>query len=430
MAMHHGQRAAYYVKAFLEGRENPMPYRTPYRTRRVQVAQDNRWELLALNEPEFFGLGKNPITFPEIESTYDAESARDEAARCYRCDAETGSVDYSVHNREDIFAMARTEAGDHAKLKEILERRLPPRDNPFPEDRPATLDDLVFLPANLSRLVIDPYREACKISTEIGAMDLAQPFFAAGFDDAPGDVRRGVARGLIEADCGYIGVKPIDDEARWLQLVVPDQIEPRAEADALIYSVGHQFQEPKAKRLHGNQVLGLAVSAPEALELAIPYALEHGLEMLLLDATHELGAPWAELSGAPDLTILRDAIRILRRLDQEEEIDLVYFGGIRSGTDAAKVIALGCVATVIGVPVALAAGGQIANGRSMGFAPDHGEEERARAVVNIIKASAGEASMMARCTGKTNLHNLEPEDLRALTLATRDATDILLVGKH
>ena len=51
-------------------------------------------------------------------------------------------------------------------------------------------------------------------------------------------------------------------------------------------------------------------------------------------------------------------------------------------------------------------------------------------MVNILKASCAEASMMARCTGKTNLHNLEPEDLCALTLPTRDATDILLVGKH
>ncbi len=53
---------------------------------------------------------------------------------------------------------------------------------------------------------------------------------------------------------------------------------------------------------------------------------------------------------------------------------------------------------------------------------------RGRAVVNVLKASAGEASMMARCTGKTKLHNLEPEDLRALTLATADATDIVLAG--
>ena len=51
-------------------------------------------------------------------------------------------------------------------------------------------------------------------------------------------------------------------------------------------------------------------------------------------------------------------------------------------------------------------------------------------MVNILEASRGEASMMARCTGKTKLHNLEPEDLRALMLATRDATDVLLVGRH
>ncbi|MCH9013689.1 MAG: FAD-dependent oxidoreductase [Proteobacteria bacterium] len=430
MAMHHGQRAAYYVKAFLEGRDDPMPYRTPYRTRRVRVAQDNRWELLALQEPEFFGLGKTPIEFPEIESTYDGEAARDEAARCYRCDAETGSADYAVDHREDIFAMARIDLNDHARLKAMLEKRLPPRANPFPADRPAALDDLVFLPANLSRLVIDPYREACKISTEIGNLELPLPFFVTGFDDAPDDVRRGVALGLIEAESGYIGVKPIDDKVRWLQLVVPGQIAPSAEAAALVYALGHRFQVPEAKRLHGNQALGLAVSAPSVLEAAIPYALEHGFDLLLLDATGRLGAPWAELAGAPDLTILRDAIRILRRLDREEEIDLVYFGGIRSGTDAAKVIALGCKAAVLGVPVALAAGGEITDGQSLRFAPDHGEKERAAAVANIIKASCGEASMMARCTGKTKLHNLEPEDLRALTLATRDATDVLLVGKH
>ncbi|MHA1154382.1 MAG: FAD-dependent oxidoreductase, partial [Alphaproteobacteria bacterium] len=430
MAMHHGQRVAYYIKAFLEGRETPMPYRTPHRTRRVTVAQDQKWEVLALHEPDFFGLGTKPVEFPEIESTYDAASARDEAARCYRCDAETGSADYSVHSREDIFAMARVDPGDRRQLQDILERRLAPRANPFPQDRPATLDDLVFLPANLSRLVIDPYREACKIGTGIGGMDLAQPFFVTGFDDAPDDVRRSVSQGLIEAEAGYLGVKPISDAARWLQLVVPGQIAPSAEADALIFSLGHSFQDPKAARLHGNQVLGLAVSAPAALEEAISHGLEHGFDMLLLDGSGRLGAPWAELAGAPDLTMLRDAIRILRRLDREEEIDLVYFGGIRSGTDAAKVIAFGCKAVVLGVPVALAAGGEIAEGQALRFAPDHSTEERAAAIANIVKASCGEASMMARCTGKTSLHNLEPEDMRALTLATAEATDILLVGKH
>jgi NADPH-dependent glutamate synthase beta subunit-like oxidoreductase len=430
MAMSHGQRAAYYIKAFLEGRENPMPYRTPHRTRRVPVAQDNRWELLAIQEPEFFGVGQNPVEFPEIESTYDWQAALDEAARCYRCDAETGSSDYAVHNREDIFAMARTNPNDRAKLKQILEKRLTPRANPFPEGRPATLDDLVFLPANLSRLVIDPYREACKISTAIGGMELAQPFFVTGFDGMPDDVRRGVARGLAEADCGYLGGEPIGGQASWLQLVVPGRTEPSAEADGLVYALGHHFRAPEAKRLHGNQILGLAVSSPVALEETIPYALEYGYDMLLLDASGGLETPWAELGASPDLTILRDAIRILRRIGREEEIDLVYFGGIRSGTDAAKAIALGSVAVVLGVPTGLAAGGEITDGPGMRFAPDHSEEERGNAIASILKASAGEASMMARCTGKTNLHNLEPEDLRALTLATAEATDIRLAGTH
>ena len=49
MAMNHGQRAAYYVKAFLEGRSETLPYRTPHRTRRVPVAQDLDWELLPVS---------------------------------------------------------------------------------------------------------------------------------------------------------------------------------------------------------------------------------------------------------------------------------------------------------------------------------------------------------------------------------------------
>ena len=62
------------------------------------------------------------------------------------------------------------------------------------------------------------------------------------------------------------------------------------------------------------------------------------------------------------------------------------------------------------------------------FAPDRNEEERAGAVVNILKADAGEASMMARCAGKTRLHNIEPEDLRSVTRATAAATGIPLAG--
>ena len=101
---------------------------------------------------------------------------------------------------------------------------------------------------------------------------------------------------------------------------------------------------------------------------------------------------------------------------------------MRSGTDAAKVIALGTVAVVLGVAVGLAAGGAITGAHELAFSADRSDEDRTAGTVNIIKATASEASMMARCTGKTNLQNVEPEDLRALTVATATATGIPLAG--
>ena len=58
--------------------------------------------------------------------------------------------------------------------------------------------------------------------------------------------------------------------------------------------------------------------------------------------------------------------------------------------------------------------GEIAPRTGIRLAPDRNEEERAGAVVNILKANAGEASMMARCASKARLHNIEPEDLRSM----------------
>ena len=430
MAMHHGQRAAYYVKSFLDGHVTPMPYRQPHRTRRVPLAQDLEWEKLPVQEAIFHGLGEKPIEFPEIEDTYLADEARKEAARCYRCDAETGTADYAVRHREDIFKMARTNPLDEKSHARMLGSRLPPRENPFPEGRAATLDDLTFLPANLTRLVIDPYREACRINTTLGGerMKLARPFLATGFDHVPEQVRDAIATGLAETMTPYIGVKPIGSNVPWLQWVVPGQISPSAEATGQIHSMGHLFKPVKATRLFEDQILGLSVSSSAILEEAIKFALDSKFDMLLLDGSGTFGAPWAELASDPDLTILRDAVSLLRHLRREEDIDLVYFGGVRSGTDTAKVIAMGGKATVLGMTIALAVGGEIQSDNDLTFSSDRTHDERSEAIRNIINASAQEASMMARCTGKTNLHNVEPEDLRSISKVTADATGVPLAG--
>jgi len=230
-AMYQGHRAAYYMKAFLEGNDAPLPYRTPYRTRRVPICNDPDWEINARVHQQFHGLGQVPIEFPEIESTYTAAEAKTEAARCFRCDAETGSADYTVGSRESIFAMARIDPSDLDEQSSILEKRLENRDNPFTEEHVATLDDLVFLPANLSRLVIDPYREGCVTATRFGAIQslaLDIPFTVTGLDDAPSEIQEAVAKSIVAHGAAYIGARRLGAGAKWIQVVGSRQLRSHA----------------------------------------------------------------------------------------------------------------------------------------------------------------------------------------------------------
>lgn len=423
-AMGQGHRAAYYMKAFLQGNRNPLPYRTPYRTRRVPVCNDPMWEINPRVHQNFHGLGKNPAEFSEIESTYSREEAVAEAARCFRCDAETGSADYTVESRESIFAMARISPQQKAEQLQMLDRRLEHRPNPFGEDHQATLDDLVFLPANLSRLVIDPYREVCKTRTDIGAIESLQldiPFIVAGMDHAPDEVRSAYAQSIKNAGGAYLGVNPIGD-SNWIQIFDGNENE---QADAVAFFA--------ADALAGG-VHHVAAKCPRGLivnsgnvEQAVDFGLEEGLDFLILDATNGLPGLSAELAGAPDISIVNRAVTRLRQLDREEEIDLIYFGGLRTGTDGAKMMALGAKAVIIGASAALALGADISRGEPV-YSSDLSDEDRIERSANLLQAFNAEASMMARCTGKTNIQNMEPEDMRSITLAASHAAGVPMAG--
>jgi isopentenyl diphosphate isomerase/L-lactate dehydrogenase-like FMN-dependent dehydrogenase len=151
------------------------------------------------------------------------------------------------------------------------------------------------------------------------------------------------------------------------------------------------------------------------------------MDLLVLCAMQPITRPWAELHGQPDFTVLRDAVRLLRQMNREEDIDLLYFGGIRSGTDVAKVVALGCKAVVVAAGMGFATGG-VVQGDGLHFFSDVGDEERRDRAASYLRALREECSIMARCTGKTNVQNLEPEDVRAITIATSRATGVPLVG--
>ena len=426
MAMHHGQRAAYYLRAFLDGHDDPLPYRTPYRTRQVPVAQDIMWERFAPQHPTFFGLGEKPVEFPEIESTYDWDTAKAEASRCYRCDAETGSPDYSVRHREDIFSMARTNPADHDKLAAMLRRRLTLRDNPFAEDRAPSLDDLVFLPANLSRLVIDPYREPCKVSVSLsGSLELPHPFLIGGFDGAPREITAAVKTGADQAQAMIISAtRP--DSGLWMQLV-GDNHEPHADAQALIFTPDSL---KAGTACHQSQARGILITPSDTQNEALQLALDETVDFAVLDLCDALSHPDAlnrEVGNGPRIDLLRDAVRYLRAQNREEAFTIIVAGGVRSGTDAAKLIGLGANIVVLGMAAGFAVGAEI-DDDGVAFRADRAAAERADGLKNIVTASIGEASMMARCCGKTQLQNIEPEDLRAVTIASSEASGIPLVG--
>lgn len=426
MAMQHGHRAAYYIKAHLDGVEAPMAYRTPFRTRAVKVADDAQWEIISRHEQEFHGVGAEPVKFLEIETTYTDEEARREAARCYRCDAETGSTDYSVRNREDIFVMARTKKDDALTQQAIFRHRLENRDDPFGENRPADLQDLVFLPANLSRLVIDPYRDACSVNTDFcSTIKLDGPFMVGGFDTAPDQITKALDEGLRQQGAAYVGTRQPAAGVRWVQLITESDGEVSQSADALLFSPGKSGLSGLTLP-DDNRPKGLTVIPGGASE-AVVFALENDFDFLMTLGNGPAGTQWSELSGAPDLTVLRDIMRTMRAMNREEDLDILYFGGVRTGTDAAKLIGLGANVMVLGTAMGLALGGQIA-GTTLKFDASLNDDERIDRAKSLIGGLTTEASIMARCTGKTNIHNIEPEDLRSITLKTAECTGIPLAG--
>ena len=227
-------------------------------------------------------------------------------------------------------------------------------------------------------------------------LDLDIPFFVAGYDAASEELKVVVDRGVAAVGAAYLGATRPGPNAPWLQLCEPGRDAPSHDAAGVVYRVGERWHPMPTARARAEQILGLLLASRRDLEDAIVYALERGFDLLVLDGTGALGGEWPELRAVPDLALVHETIATLRRLKKEEMIDIAWFGGARSGTDAAKLVGLGVNAIGYGVAVALALGGEITH-TGVRFAPDRNEEERAGAVVNILKANAGEASMMAPC---------------------------------
>ncbi len=189
-------------------------------------------------------------------------------------------------------------------------------------------------------------------------------------------------------------------------------------------------------------------------------AVKSGADVVVLDgmqggtaATQEV---FIEHVGIPILSAIRPAVQALQDLGMHRKVQLIVSGGIRNGADVAKALALGADAVSIGTAALIALGDNDPRleaeyeklGTTAGAYDDWHEgndpagitTQRAdlearldpvkagRRLANYLAVLTLEAQTIARACGKSHVHNLEPEDLVALTVESAAMARVPLAG--
>ena len=192
----------------------------------------------------------------------------------------------------------------------------------------------------------------------------------------------------------------------------------------------------------------------------IALSVKAGADAVVLDgmqggtaATQDV---FIENVGIPTLAAIPDAVQALQDLGMHRKVQLIVSGGIRTGADVAKALALGADAVSIGSAALVALGDNDPHHedeyRKLGTtagAYDDWHEGRdpagittqdpelatrldpvvaARKLANYLSVLTLETQTIARACGKSHVHNLEPEDLVALTVEAAAMARVPLAG--
>ncbi|MBX9861321.1 MAG: FMN-binding glutamate synthase family protein [Hyphomicrobium sp.] len=192
----------------------------------------------------------------------------------------------------------------------------------------------------------------------------------------------------------------------------------------------------------------------------VALAVKAGADVVVVDgmqggtaATQEV---FIEHVGQPTLACIRPAVQALQDLGMHRKVQLIVSGGIRNGADVAKALALGADAVAVGTAALVALGDNDPaledEYRKLGTtagAYDDWHEGRdpagittqnpelaqrldpvraGRRLANYLKVMTLELQTIARAAGHNHVHNLEPEDLCALTLEAAAMARVPLAG--